>query len=137
MTKFRQGRSGLFLPASTNYNGNAKVVRFGGLRIWAEEGLVNWVVDNPDAPDNGKSGSLSVYQARRRFTKVFASVGTATQLGIARDAYDVRELKKVSDDLEDIFKQAEEQSPRSRPVSVTTRQPRMVWKNQRTLVEED
>lgn len=131
---YKQGRSGLFLPAGVGGARQPNVVRFGNLRIWAEEGLVNWVIDDPDSEENGKSGSLSVPQARKRFRRVFASVGTSTQLGIARDAYDLKQLKSIADALEEVFRQAQEQSPSPRPKIVPVNRTKLVWQKQK-LVE--
>ncbi|GIW89706.1 MAG: hypothetical protein KatS3mg109_0138 [Pirellulaceae bacterium] len=111
MTRYRQGRSGLYVPS--NYrSAPANVVRFGTLKIWAEEGLVCYVVDCPDSPHNGQFGSLHPDQAERRFKKILQGAGKTTDLGgTVRDSQGLRDLSRIADGLHDVIRQAREQGP--------------------------
>lgn len=135
--KFRQGRSNLFLPSSGRHNGNNLVVTFGTLKVWAEEGLVIYQVISPDAKDFGKCSQLTPNQAEGRFRRVFASMGKVTDLGMAKDAQDLRDMERAAVGIMEVIQRAREQEPAKKPTRVSFGgKPNLVWQNQKTLVEK-
>lgn len=110
--RYQQGRSGLFLPASANHNGRSKTVRFGPLEVYAEEGLVLWVMNSQHAKNNGHCGQLSAADARIRFKALQKGMGDRLEKSYAKDSQEYRAFKRTSDDLEEVFRTAEEQDAR-------------------------
>lgn len=111
MVKYRQGKSGLYVPSS--YRASASnVVHFWPLRIWAEEGLVCAVVDDPDSKDHGRLYTMHPDEAEKKFKKVLKSAGTSSDLGgIVKDRQGLQDLRRVADGLVDVIREAREQGP--------------------------
>lgn len=136
--RYRQGRSGLYVPSSSVHNGNNLVVKFHTLTIWAEEGLVVYTVDCPGSKDHGSVHTLTPDQAQKRFAKVMQSMGKSTDLGMARDAQELRDMRRVYEGLEQVIRKAREQTPKPRPKPVSfSRTPKLVWDSATTLVVKD
>jgi len=114
----KDGRSKLYIPKSANHCDRSRVVRFGNLRIWAEEGLI--CIELVEIRDKDKE-SPRVSQMRPKVAESRLRDMFKSAEGLVNGKSDLADLRRVAQDVTDLIQVAREQEESlesKRPVSV-------------------